>query len=119
MLTEAIHTPLMQDRYLAIENAKYIFNNCRHLGDEVEFKKDGIIQKRAQEVLGKADDLLAQVEKEGLFSTIEKGIFGGVSVRLTVVTVWKAFAPRVKTTSIRSSNCLWITNREVRSNDRK
>ena len=78
MLTEAIHTPLMQDRYLAIENAKYIFNNCRHLGDEVEFKKDGIIQKRAQEVLGKADDLLAQVEKEGLFSTIEKGIFGGV-----------------------------------------
>ena len=78
MLTEAVHTPLMQDRYLAIENAKYIFNNCRHLGDEVEFKKDGIIQKRAQEVLGKADDLLAQVEKEGLFSTIEKGIFGGV-----------------------------------------
>ena len=78
MLTEAVHTPLMQDRYLAIENAKYIFNNCRHLGDEVEFKKDGIIQKRAQEVLGKADELLAQVEKEGLFSTIEKGIFGGV-----------------------------------------
>ena len=78
MLTEAIHTPLMQDRYLAIENAQYIFNNCRHIGDEVEFKKDGIIQKRAQEVLGKADALLAEVEKEGLFSTIEKGIFGGV-----------------------------------------
>ena len=78
MLTEAIHTPLMQDRYLSIENARYIFNNCRHIGDEVEFKKDGIIQKRAQEVLGKADELLAEVEKEGLFSTIEKGIFGGV-----------------------------------------
>ena len=78
MLTEAIHTPLMQDRYLSIENARYIFNNCRHIGEEVEFKKDGIIQKRAQEVLGKADALLAEVEKEGLFSTIEKGIFGGV-----------------------------------------
>ena len=78
MLTEAIHTPLMQDRYLAIENAKYIFNNCRHIGDEVEFKEGGIIQSRAQEVLGKADALLAEVEKEGLFSTIEKGIFGGV-----------------------------------------
>ena len=36
------------------------------------------IQKRAQEVLGKADALLAEVEKEGLLSTIEKGIFGGV-----------------------------------------
>ncbi|MDO5302974.1 MAG: lysine 5,6-aminomutase subunit alpha [Clostridia bacterium] len=78
MLTEAIHTPLMQDRYLAIENAKYIFNNCRHIGDEVEFKEGGIIQSRAQEVLAKADNLLAEVEKEGLFSTIEKGIFGGV-----------------------------------------
>jgi len=78
MLTEAIHTPLMQDRYLAIENAQYIFNNCRHIGDEVEFKEGGIIQSRAQEVLAKADELLAEVEKEGLFSTIEKGIFGGV-----------------------------------------
>ena len=78
MLTEAIHTPLMQDRYLSIENAKYIFNNCRHIGDEVEFKEGGIIQSRAQEVLKKADDLLAEVEKEGLFSTVEKGIFGGV-----------------------------------------
>ena len=78
MLTEAIHTPLMQDRYLSIENARYIFNNCRHIGDEVEFKEGGIIQSRAQEVLGKADALLAEVEKEGLFSTIEKGIFGGV-----------------------------------------
>ena len=36
------------------------------------------IQQRAQLVLKKADDLLAKVEKEGLFSTIEKGIFGGV-----------------------------------------
>lgn len=78
MLTEAIHTPHMHDRYLSIENAQYIFNNCRDLGEEVEFKHDGIIQKRAQDVLSKADALLAEVEKEGLFSTIEKGIFGGV-----------------------------------------
>ena len=78
MLTEAIHTPHMQDRYLSIENAQYIFNNCKHIGDEVEFKEGGIIQSRAQEVLGKADALLAEVEKEGLFATIEKGKFGGV-----------------------------------------
>ena len=78
MLTEAIHTPLMQDRYLAIENARYIFNNCRHIGDEIEFKEGGIIQSRAQNVVRKADELLEEVEKEGLFSTIEKGIFGGV-----------------------------------------
>jgi len=78
MLTEAVHTPHMQDRYLSIENAEYIFNNCRDLGDEVEFKKDGIIQKRAQTVLQNADSLLAEVEKDGLFHTIEQGKFGGV-----------------------------------------
>lgn len=63
---------------LSIENAKYVFNNCRHIGDEVEFKKDGMIQKRAQEVLAKADELLAQVEKDGLFPTIEAGKFAAV-----------------------------------------
>ena len=78
MLTEAIHTPHMQDRMLSIENAKYIFNNARDLGDEVEFKNDGIMQKRAQFVLSEADKLLHEIEKEGLFSTIEKGKFGGV-----------------------------------------
>lgn len=78
MLTEAIHTPHMHDRYLSIENAQYIFNNARHLGDEVEFKQDGIIQKRAQKVLADADALLHEVEKDGLFHTIEQGKFGGV-----------------------------------------
>ena len=78
MPTEAIHTPFMSDRYLSIENAKYIFSNMRNIGDEVEFKKDGIIQKRAQEVLEKTIGLLEEIEKEGLFPALEKGIFGGV-----------------------------------------
>ena len=78
MMTEAIHTPHMHDRYLAMENASYIFNNARSLGDEIEFKKNGIIQKRAQKVLGDAAALLKSIEKEGLFSTIEQGKFGGV-----------------------------------------
>lgn len=78
MLTEAIHTPHLHDRMLSIENASYIFNNARNIGDEIEFKHDGIIQKRAQSVLAEADKLLHQIEKEGLFSTIEQGKFGGV-----------------------------------------
>jgi beta-lysine 5,6-aminomutase alpha subunit len=78
MLTEAIHTPHLHDRYLSIENAKYIFSNAKNLGDEIEFKQDGIIQTRSNEVLEKADELLAQIEKEGLFQTIEQGKFGGV-----------------------------------------
>lgn len=78
MLTEAIHTPHLHDRFLAIENAEYVFNNCRNLGDEIEFKEDGIIQNRAHEVLGNAEELLRKIESEGLFSTIEQGKFGGV-----------------------------------------
>lgn len=78
MLTEAIHTPHMHDRYLSIENAQYIFNNARDIGSEVEFKEGGIIQKRAQLVLDEANKLLHEIEAEGLFSTIEQGKFGGV-----------------------------------------
>jgi beta-lysine 5,6-aminomutase alpha subunit len=78
MLTEAIHTPHMHDRYLSIENAQYIFNNARDIGSEVEFKENGIIQQRAQFVLSEADKLLHVIEEEGLFSTIEQGKFGGV-----------------------------------------
>lgn len=78
MITEAIHTPFMSDRYLAIENARYIFNNMRNIGDEVEFKPDGIIQKRAQQVLDEALELLVRIEKEGLFDALEKGIFADV-----------------------------------------
>jgi beta-lysine 5,6-aminomutase alpha subunit len=78
MMTEAIHTPFISDRALSIENARYIFNNMKSIGDEVEFKKDGMIVKRAQEVLTKSVDLLEEIEKEGLFSTIEQGKFADV-----------------------------------------
>ena len=78
MPTEAIHTPFMSDRYLSIENAKYIFGNMKSIGEEVEFKMDGIIQMRAKEVLGKTIRLLEQIQKEGLFTALEKGIFAGI-----------------------------------------
>lgn len=78
MLTEAIHTPLMSERALSIENAKYIFSTMKDLGDEIEFKKDGLMQKRVAEVINKADDLIEEIQKQGIFNTIEKGAFGGV-----------------------------------------
>lgn len=78
MMTEALHTPFMADRALSIENAKYIFNNMRNIGDEIEFKEGGIIQTRAAEVLEKAAVLLKDIEEEGLFSVLEQGKFAGV-----------------------------------------
>lgn len=78
MLTEAIHTPFLHDRALSIENAKYIFGNMRNLGDEIEYKKDGIIQTRAAEVLEKAALMIEEIEESGLFDTIEQGKLAGV-----------------------------------------
>jgi beta-lysine 5,6-aminomutase alpha subunit len=78
MPTEAIHTPFMSDRYLSIENAKYIFGNMKDIGDEIEFKKDGLVQQRAQKVLHDAIALLEKIAGEGLFSALEKGMFGDV-----------------------------------------
>lgn len=78
MLTEAIHTPFLQDRALSIDNAKYIFNNMRDISTEIEFKRDGIIQKRAQQVLHDAAQMLANIEADGLMSTIERGNFADV-----------------------------------------
>jgi len=68
----------MSDRFLSIENAKYIFNNMKSIGDEMEFKEGGIIRNRAKEVLDNAIALLEQMTSEGLFNALEKGIFGDV-----------------------------------------
>ena len=78
MMTEAMHTPHMGDRYLALENAQYVMNNARMLGDEIEFKKDGIIQKRAQQVLDESIELLEQVRDEGMFDVLSRGVFADV-----------------------------------------
>lgn len=78
MLTEAIHTPFMSDRYLSIENARYIFNNLRNIGDEIQFKEDGIVHRRANQVLHEATELLEEIKKLGLFGALEKGIFADI-----------------------------------------
>ena len=72
MLTEAIHTPFMSDRALSIENARYVFKNMKSFGSEIEFKKDGIIQKSANFVLEKAYELLKNIEREGLLQPLKK-----------------------------------------------
>jgi len=78
MLTEALHTPLLQDRYLSIRNAKYVFESCRHLADEVTFKPGGIIERRANETLEKAVAQLEHVREIGLFNALAEGEFADV-----------------------------------------
>ena len=83
MPTEAIHTPFMSDRYLSIENARYIFNDMRSIGEEMEFREGGICRERAKTVLNNAIELLQEIVQEGLFTALEKGIFGDVKRPMT------------------------------------
>ena len=78
MLTEALHTPLLQDRYVSIKNAKYVFESCRDLAGEVTYKPGGMIERRANDQLQKAVDQLEHVQSIGLFKALEDGEFADV-----------------------------------------
>ena len=80
--TEGIFTPHIHDRVLGLQNVDYVFNAAADLGEEIEFKRGGIIQTRAQEVLAGAHELLERIADEGLFAAIERASFGDVSRRL-------------------------------------
>ncbi|MBP7382150.1 D-lysine 5,6-aminomutase subunit alpha [Myxococcota bacterium] len=78
MMTEAMHTPHIHDRWLALESAGMIRTAARHMSDEIEFRKGGLVQQWAGRVLREADELLTQVGSEGLFSAISRGVFADV-----------------------------------------
>jgi beta-lysine 5,6-aminomutase alpha subunit len=78
MLSEASHTPLMQDRYLSIKNAKYVFEACRDLSDQFVLKPDSLIQKRADELLSAGVAQLERIAQIGLFKALEQGEFADV-----------------------------------------
>lgn len=83
MMTEAIHTPFLQDRFISVQNAKYVFSTMRDLHAEVEFKKGGKIELRAQQVLAETVEILAEIEKIGLPAAISKSTFADISRTLT------------------------------------
>jgi beta-lysine 5,6-aminomutase alpha subunit len=78
MLTEAIHTPFLGDRALALENARYVMRTARHFGDEISFKRGGIVESRAQAVLAEAAALLRRIKERGLMRAIADGTFADV-----------------------------------------
>ncbi|MEN3014795.1 MAG: D-ornithine 4,5-aminomutase subunit OraS [bacterium] len=75
VLTEAIHTPLLQDRYLSLKAVKYVFNAAKDLYKEIQISPNGLIEQRARYLQQKAFELLQEVEKRGLFNAIEEGLF--------------------------------------------
>src|SRR5690606_14218147 len=78
ILTEAIHTPYLHDRFLAIENARYIFNNARHFREEFRLAPGGRIERRAAEVLERTVALLEGSARGGLFEAVAEGVVAGI-----------------------------------------
>jgi beta-lysine 5,6-aminomutase alpha subunit len=77
--TEGIFTPHIHDRVLGLQNVDYVFNAAHDLGEEIEFKRGGIVQTHAQKVLAGAHELLERIAGTGLFKAIEDATFGDVS----------------------------------------
>lgn len=83
MPTEAIHTPHLHDRFLSIENARYIMTAARNLGEELSIKNDGKIQERADKILADAAGVLEDIASKGLFSALEEGTFAGIKRQIS------------------------------------
>jgi beta-lysine 5,6-aminomutase alpha subunit len=78
MFSEAIHNPLLMDRYLALKATRYVYGAAKHLGEEIEFKADGRIARRAVQVLDEALALLEEVKRDSIWDSIGKGAFADV-----------------------------------------
>ena len=78
MFSEAVHNPMLMDRYLSLKATKYVFNTARALGDEISINPDGMMAKRAVQVLDEAVQLLEEVERDTIWEAISKGHFADV-----------------------------------------
>lgn len=78
MFSEAIHNPMLMDRYLSLKATRYVFGAVRGLGDELTIADDGRMARRARQVLDEAHALLAEVEGESIWSAIARGAFADV-----------------------------------------
>ncbi|MDD3050079.1 MAG: lysine 5,6-aminomutase subunit alpha [Candidatus Cloacimonetes bacterium] len=78
MMTEAIHTPHIVDRAIAVDNARYVFNAARDFASQFELLPDSFINKRANQVLDEAISFLAEVDDTGLFISMSQGHFADI-----------------------------------------
>ena len=78
MMTEAVVTPWLSDRDLALQNVRYVRNAVGNLAEDFRPAPDGLIARRAREVLGESIDLLDRIldHDRGLLDAIADGTFG-------------------------------------------
>lgn len=79
MMTEAVHTPFLQDRHAALKSAAYVYRAARHLEGELMFRDDGIVAHRQREVFDKALALLEETARDGMVASIGRARFGDIA----------------------------------------
>jgi beta-lysine 5,6-aminomutase alpha subunit len=80
MMTEAVVTPWLSDRDLALQNVRYVMNATGQLHEDFRPEPDGFLAQRARQVLGESIELLERIldheGKHGLLEAIADGTFG-------------------------------------------
>jgi beta-lysine 5,6-aminomutase alpha subunit len=76
MMTEAVVTPWLSDRDIALQNVRYVLGAAGGLHEDFVPATGGFIQQRAHHVLGEAVDLLGRIVDDGLLNAIADGTFG-------------------------------------------
>lgn len=88
MMTEAVVTPWLSDRDLALRNVRYVLDAAGGLVEDFHPPRDGFIQTRARQVLSEAVDLLDAIVSDSpasgtdypqpLLAAIADGTFGAM-----------------------------------------
>ena len=83
MMTEAVVTPWLSDRDLALQNVRYVLNAAGSLHEDFRPAPDGVIAQRARQVLAETIELLDQIVHDSdeagdppLLAAIADGTFG-------------------------------------------
>jgi beta-lysine 5,6-aminomutase alpha subunit len=76
MMTEAVVTPWISDRDLALQNVRYVLGAAGNLHEDFQPRSDGFIAQRARQVLAESVDLLEAIVDDGLLNAIGDGTFG-------------------------------------------
>jgi beta-lysine 5,6-aminomutase alpha subunit len=76
MMTEAVVTPWLSDRDIALQNVRYVLRGAGNLHEDFVPAPGGFIQSRAHLVLAEAIELLERIVDDSLLSAIATGTFG-------------------------------------------
>jgi beta-lysine 5,6-aminomutase alpha subunit len=76
MMTEAVVTPWLSDRDIALQNVRYVLNAAGNLHEDFTPAPGGFLQQRAHQVLDEAISLLERIGDDTLLTAIATGTFG-------------------------------------------